>query len=115
MVVRTIQLSFTLIFLTRPSLVDIGVVFLFLPTVVLFAASLHRTALFILSNESFRLPVLAGDKYVIVVELGLSSKVLPVMSIVALCFIVLFIERAPFSFKVKHVEVCIFLHKMDDS
>jgi hypothetical protein len=41
------------------------------------------------------------------------SEVLPVVSIVTLSFIVLLVERTPFSLKVEHIEISVLLHKMD--
>lgn len=43
-----------------------------------------------------------------------SSEVLPVMRIIALSFVVLFVERTPLSFEIEHVEICILLHEMDN-
>jgi hypothetical protein len=45
----------------------------------------------------------------------LSSEILPVMSIVTLCFVMFFIKGTPFSLKVEHIEVSIFLHEMNNS
>jgi len=104
-VVGTVQRSVALIFLAGSSLVYVWMIFLLLPAVVFLTAGLHGTALFILSNESFRLPVLTSHEHIIVVQLGLPPEVLPVMSIVALSLVVFLVERAPFRFEIEHIEV----------
>lgn len=46
--------------------------------------------------------------------MGLPPEILPVVSIVALGFIVFFVEWTPFSLKVEHIEISILLQEMDD-
>lgn len=44
----------------------------------------------------------------------LPPEILSVVSIVALSFVMFLIEWTPFSLEVEHIEICIFLQKMDD-
>ena len=79
---------------------------LFLPSVGPGAISLQRTALIVVANKSACLPILTQFSRVIVKQVRLAPKVLPVMSILTLGLVVLLRQvGAPFSLKVEHVEV----------
>jgi hypothetical protein len=45
---------------------------------------------------------------------GFAPEVLPVMSIHAVCLVVIFSEGAPFGFEVKHMEVGVFGHLVNE-
>lgn len=83
------------------------------PTMAFKASSLKHTTFFIFADKGSSLPISAQLSGVIIKDVWFSSKVLPVMSIVTLSFVVFLIKRTPFSFKVKHIEVSIFLHEMN--
>jgi hypothetical protein len=52
----------------------------------------------------------------VVVKVGrFSTEVLPVVSVVALGFIMLLVERTPFCLEEEHIEVEVFLHEVNDS
>ena len=51
----------------------------------------------------------------VVEDIGLPSKVLPVVSIVTLSFVVFLVEGAPLCLEIEHVEVKVFLHEVDDA
>jgi hypothetical protein len=61
------------------------------------------------------LPVCTQIKGVVIKDVRLSSKILPVMSIVALSFVMFLVEWAPLSLEIEHVEVCVFKHEVDYS
>ena len=90
---------------------DGWMVLLLLPAVRLGAAVLVAAAVGVLSDEVFSLPVLAKVRLVSIV-LGFTAKILPIVGIDAQLFIVLIGERAPGCLKVKHVEISIRLHAM---
>jgi hypothetical protein len=46
--------------------------------------------------------------------MGFASEVLPIMSIYAVCFMVIFSEWTPFGFEVKHMEVGVFGHLVNE-
>ena len=90
---------------------DSGVVLLLFPAVGSGTAVLIRAAVGILADEVFSLPVLAKVRLVSIV-LRLATEILPIVSIDAQFLIVVIGERTPGCFEVKHIEVGIRLHSM---
>ena len=92
------------------------VVELFLPAVGLVASRLVNASFLIFAYERPCLPVLAHFRVRVVgKDVRFSSEVLPIVRVIALRLVVLLVEWAPLCLEVVHVEVHIFLHKMDDS
>ena len=88
------------------------VVLLLLPPMAVRTARLLLASLMILSYERPRLPI--GAELSFVRELTwFTSKVLVIMSVHALCLVVIVVKWAPFSFEVEHIEICISLHMMN--
>lgn len=83
---------------------------LLFPSVVPAAVALQWAALFILSNKVAGLPPLAYLKRIVRKQLGLSPEVLPIVRVDALCLVVLSVEGAPLCFEVKHVELLVTRH-----
>jgi len=76
-------------------------VLLFLPTMAMLASSFINTTVLIMAQEYIRLPI--GTRNIIVFkELWFSPKILPVVSIHTLCFIVIKVKWAPYSFEMKN-------------
>lgn len=75
--------------------------------------TLKFASFLILPNKVTSLPLLAHLKRIILEQVGLPPKVLPVVSVDALRLIVLSVIRAPLSFKVEHVELLIASHLMN--
>lgn len=69
----------------------------------------------VLRDESSWLPVRANILAVIREDIGLSSEILPVVSINTLSLIVLLVERTPFRLEVEHVKVSILFHLVNQS
>ncbi len=113
MVVRTIQLFLTFLFLTGPSLVAQRMKFMFFPSMALGAAGLLWASFIIFADKCARLPVLAHLEAVIGIKIRFAPEVLPVVSILALSFIVVLVLRAPLCFEVEHVKFFVFLHQID--
>lgn len=90
-------------------------VFLFFPSMASLARSLFETSFFIFSNKSLGLPIVARLKNIVVVQLWLATEILPIVSVVALSFVVLFVKRTPLGLEIEHVKIFIFLHKVYDS
>lgn len=99
----------------RPSLIVKRMVFLLFPAMRSQAGGLQYAAFFVLADESSCLPVLAELMSIVVEYVRLSSKILPVVSIVALSLIMLFVEGTPLSLKVELIIVSILLHSMNYS
>ena len=85
-----------------------------LPAVAAVARGLRRAALMVFCDECRTLPVCAKLSRVLK-DVGLATKVLPVVRVDALGLVVLSIERAPLSFEVEHPEVGVALHIVDQS
>lgn len=88
-------------------------VVLFLPPVAVHAF-FHVIATFrVLCYITCRPPVFSFG--ISVMEyMGFTSEVLPIMSIHAVCFVVIFSKGAPFGLKVKHMEVGVFGHLVNE-
>lgn len=86
---------------------------LLFPSVIPTAIALQRTALLIFPNEISGLPSLTNLERIVGEQLGLSPEVLPIVSVDALRLIVLRVEGAPLRFEVKHVELLIARHLVD--
>ena len=100
---------------TRLGLINKRMEFLLFPSMRMETSSLENTAFLVLTNKSSSLPVYTKFIVIIRENVWLSSKILPVMSIVTLSLIVFLIKRTPFSLEVKHIEVIILGHLMDKS
>lgn len=94
-------------------LVDHGVEDLLLPAVVLAAVRLQLAALLILAYEVARLPLLTDFKRIVLEKVRLPAEVLPVVGIHALGLVVFCVIWAPFSFEVKHIELLVAGHFVD--
>ncbi len=90
-------------------------IFLLFPTMRSKASSLENTSFFIFTNKGTSLPILTEFLLIIVENLRFSSKILKVMSIVTLSFVVFLVKWTPFSLEIKHVEVLVLGHIMNDS
>lgn len=88
-------------------------IFNFFPPVALKAAPLEKASLLVRADEGGGRPVVAELSMLKVEDMGLSSEVLPVVRVIALGLVVLLVEQAPLSLKVKHVEVLILFHGVD--
>ena len=98
------------LFLTWFSFVKHWMVFLLFPPVAAFASRLILASFMILGNKSTRLPIFTDLVRIILKDIRLTSKVLPIVRIYALCLVVVLIERTPFCLEIKHIEVSILLH-----
>jgi hypothetical protein len=87
--------------------------YLFLPAVVLIAIALQLAALFILSDEVARLPRLAHFEWIVLEQVGLAPKVLPIVCVYTLSLIMFSVVGTPLSLKVEHVEFLIASHLVD--
>jgi len=114
MEVRTVHVSTAFLFRALLQLIVKWVVIVFLPPVTILTRSLKHATFFVLANESACLPICTQHQCIIIEQIGLSPEVLPVVSVVTLGLIVLLVERAPLSLEVEHIEVGIFLHKVND-
>ena len=78
---------------------------LLFPAVTVRAESLQRAPLVVVSDESPSLPILAEIARLVVEEVGLAPKILPVVRVNTLRLVVLIVkEGAPLSLEVEHVE-----------
>ena len=109
MVVWALKIEVAFRILTFLSLVIHRVKLILLPPVTLRAGSLLEAAFFVLADEGASLPDVAEDLGVIEKKMGLAAKILPVMSVIALGFVMVSNERTPLRLKIKHVEVHILL------
>lgn len=98
----------------KVSFVEQGVEDLFLPAVEFGAKALQLAALLVLADEVAGLPLLAHGVGVIVEQMGLAAKVLPVMRVNALRLVMLLVVGAPLSLEVKHVELLLPGHLVDE-
>ena len=80
-------------------------ILLLLPAMSILASCLVGAPLMILGDECPRLPVVTCLSALVVENIWLSSEILPVVSVDTLGLVMLLIEWAPFSLKVKHVEI----------
>jgi hypothetical protein len=88
------------------------VVFFFPPMTI--HAVFHVVATFgVLGYVTCRSPIFSFGISVMK-YMGFASEVLPIMSIHAVCFVVIFSEGTPLSLEVKHVEVGVFGHLMNE-
>lgn len=71
------------------------------------------TAVLVFGDESARFPIFAELVAIVGEDIWLSSKILPVVIVHALCLIVLLVKRTTLSFEIKHEKVRVFLHLMD--
>ena len=69
------------------------------------AACLVDAALMIFGNEVIGQPVLANGIAVVAKNVGLSPEILPVVSVCAESFVVLFIEWAPLRLVVEQIKI----------
>ena len=93
--------------------VDQGVVHLLFPAVGLGAVALEGAAVFVAADEVASLPLVAEFEWGVAKEVGFAAEVLPVVGVEALGFVVLVGEGAPFGFEVKHEELFILGHLVD--
>ena len=92
------------------SFVDQRVVHLLFPAVTQGTEGLHWTPFAVVPDESADFPIRADLAWIIVEEMGLAAKVLPVVGVFTLRFVVhLALKWAPLCLKVVHVEVSIAL------
>jgi hypothetical protein len=103
----------TLLVFALLRLVYQGVILLFLPPMTLQASSLELAPFLILADESACLPVGAQLWWSVVKQIRLPSEVLPIVRVVTQCLVVVIVEGTPFCFEIKHEEVSIFAHYMD--
>lgn len=108
--IRTIKLARTFLFLTCLCFIVMRMKVLFFPSMTIRTSCLKNTTFLILTNECSSLPILTKLLRIIIKDMGFSSKILPIVSINTQSFVMFFIRWTPFSFKIKHIEVCIFLH-----
>lgn len=101
--------------LTRHGFVEHGMVLLFFPSMAAGAACLLGATFVVFSYECAWLPILTNLVRIVVVDVGLSSEVLPIVRIHALRLVVLLVEWAPLSLEIEHVKVCILGHFVDES
>ena len=99
-----------LLLLTRLSFIEDRMILLLFPSVAALAACLILAAFMIFGNESTGFPILADFLARIIEDIRLSSKILPIVSIYALCLIMLLVERAPLCLEIEHIEVSILRH-----
>ena len=64
----------------------------------------------VLCDESSWLPVVAYFVALVLEDIWFPSKVLPIVCINTLSLIMFLIKRTPLSLEVKHIEIAIFLH-----
>ena len=88
-------------------------IFLLFPTMGELTRSLIEASIFILSNKSRWLPILANLITFITKNIRFAPKVLPIVSINTLWFIMIFVKWTPFSFEIEHVKVSIHFHFMN--
>lgn len=77
------------------------------------AIALQGASIFVLTNEVASLPLLTDLKRVILEEVRLPPEVLPVVRVDTLRLIVLSVVRAPLSLEVKHKELLVAGHLVD--
>ena len=110
MIVCTAHLLVTLCILTRVDFVDEGMVNLFLPAMAVSAKGLHCAPFVVISDESSYFPALAQSSAIVVKQMWLAAKILPVVSVDAVCFVmILVLEWTPLCLEVKHVELGVLL------
>ena len=90
-------------------------ILLFFPSMTVLTTCHIRAALMVLGNECSCFPIWTNSRAAVVENVWFSSIVLPIVSVDTLSFVMLFIEWAPFSFKIKHVEIFIFFHLVNQS
>ena len=112
---RALQRRSAFFVLTWLSFIDHWVELLFFPSMGEQASSLEYAPLGIFTDESASFPIDTKLIVIVVKEIRLPSKILPIVSIVTLSLIVLLIERAPLSLEVKHIVIAIFSHLVDQS
>jgi hypothetical protein len=98
-------LTFAILF-TRMNFVVSRMILLFFPAMTKFASIFVLAAIGIRSNEVFNLPICA-KLFSVVVNMRLSSKILPVVSIDAVFLVVIMAPRTPNSFKEEHIEISV--------
>ena len=94
-------------------LVDHRVEYLLFPSMVLSTEGLQGASLLVLANKVASLPSLTDLKGIVQEQMWLSAEILPVVGITALGLVVLGAERTPLSFEVKHVELLVARHLVD--
>lgn len=106
--------AFTL--LAGQRLIEEWVIDLLFPAVTVGTECFQGAPLVVVSNEGTCLPVLAKVARVVVVELWLATKVLPVVRIDALRLVVLTVlEGTPLRLEVEHVEFLVAWVVMDQA
>ena len=100
---------------TRLSLIHQWMIILLFPSMTMLAASHILATISILCNKSSSSPILAKMFVIILKDIRFSSKILPIMTIHALRFVVIFVKWTKLSFIVIHIEICIFCHLVDDT
>ena len=100
---------------TRLCLIHHRMIILLLPTMTVFTTSHVLTTISIMCNESSSPPILAKMFMIILKDIRLSPKILPIMTINTLWFIVFFVKWTKLSFIVIHIEICVFCHLMNDT
>lgn len=101
--------------LTRHCLVEVGMVLLLLPAVAVLTRTHLVAALVVLSNEGLLLPVRAQDVGVVPKYSWVPAEVLVVVGVWAVGLVVLTVERAPLGFVVKHEEVGVSIHHVNQA
>jgi hypothetical protein len=100
--------------LTWVDFVRSGVVLLLFPAVAVSASVLVQAAVTVCSDEVFYLPILT-EVFFIVVKLGFSSQVLPVVCVDTVFFVVILAPWTPGGFEVENVEIGVFrLHLVEE-
>lgn len=104
---------FLLSIIAENGLINHGMEDLLFPTVVLAAVGLKLAAFLILAYEISSLPLLTNFERVVLEEVGLSSEVLPVVSVHALSLVVFCVVGTPFGLEVEHVKFLVPGHLVD--
>lgn len=99
----------------RRSFIERRMVLLLFPAVALRTVAHLLASLVILCDENVRPPAAASDVAVVLEELRVPAKVLVVVGVGALGFVVLLVEGTPLGLVVKHEEIGVSFHVMDQS